>query len=572
MNNSAGDAYDAGFVQALAQDAKDAVDVIHGNRIIPQNKTRGSGIYRKDVSDWVLGFIVGHEWNPSTIAYTDHRGRPTASAGEYIRTKDGATAFESMLATVMDQLVHYESSKYKEQRLVSFINDPQHDPFVYEQQVAKRLAKFSQLDIEHLEATESFEPGLFAAYRTYQFVPDFWSYLSEEQMQKLGDIPGRVDKNLYYFGYTQLLAEYHTMPVVIVSFSYSSARGIDSLQYGDRLSERRQGEMYVDTYNDIMASGCNGAVISGYTENWGQRTWNTSYAVELPRAHMWHDLQTSAQGNGLLAFVPGETERLVTVDGNTSEWHGTAPLLEIEGLKLFVKYDAEGLYLSITGDVSPLVPLYVPIDTTPKSGSIVFADGRLQFDRGVDFVLRLQGQNDNSRLMVQARYEARRANFLFETERQDAYANPPDPDISLFVPILQVVKPLSFRPEAPAGQVPPPQYDTIETGRLIHGNADPDSDDFNSLADYCYGPGIVEVRIPWAMLNFSDPSQMMIHDDYYEHYGVKPIGIDKMDIGLALAGEPAEFQSLPLKGWETVQVHERRKQSYYSVQQAWRSE
>ncbi|NLA53560.1 MAG: hypothetical protein GX858_04290, partial [Clostridiales bacterium] len=510
------------------------------------------------------------EWNASTIAYTDHRGHPTAYVGEYIRTKNGATAFEAMLARVMDQLVRYESSKYKQQHLVSFINDPQHDPFVYDPQVAKRLAKFCQLDIEHLEATDNFESGLFASYRVYQFVPDFWLYLSKEQKQKLGDLPDRVDKSQQYDGYTQLLAEYHTMPVIIVSFSYSSARGMADMHKEARLTERRQGEMLVDAYKDIIASGCNGAVVSGLTDYWGQRTWNASYAVDLNRTYMWHDLQSSAQGTGLLAFVPGENNRIVTVDGDSSEWFETEPLLEKGGLKLYVKYDEEGLYLSITGDVSPAVPLYVSFDLTPKTGSKTFSDARLQFYRGIDFVLELKGENGESRLMVQERYEALRANFLYETQRQDAYVNPPDKDSELFVPILQAVIPLVFQPQTPAGQVPPAQYSTIETGILVEGNADADSENYNSLADYCYGPGVVEVRIPWAMLNFSDPSRMMIHDDYYENYGVKSIAINKMEIGLTAAGGRTEFQTLPLNGWDTVPVHLRRKQSYYILQQEWR--
>jgi hypothetical protein len=264
--------------------------------------------------------------------------------------------------------------------------------------------------------------------------------------------------------------------------------------------------------------------------------------------------------------------RLVTVDGDPAEWSETKPLVEQGGRKLYARYDEEGLYLCITGNVSPYVPLYIPIDTMPMSGSAAFPDARLQFDRAVDFLLCLQGRDNSSRLMVQARYEALRANFLFETQRQDAYISPPAPDSEAFVSILQVVKPLDIQLETPVGRKPPPQYGTLETGLLTHGNADPDSDDYNSLADYCYGPEAVEVRIPWGMLNFSAPSAMMIHDDYYAHYGVRSIVINQMYIGLAQSGEPSDMRALPLSGWDAVRVHERRKQSYFVVQQAWRQE
>ena len=39
------------------------------------------------------------------------------------------------------------------------------------------------------------------------------------------------------------------------------------------------------------------------------------------------------------------------------------------------------------------------------------------------------------------------------------------------------------------------------------------------------------------MLNFADPSQMEIHDDYYEHYGVEYQKIDELYIGIGSAKE-----------------------------------
>lgn len=569
MTNSARDAYESGFAEALLADGKEAVDVIHGKRIILANKTRGSGTYRKDISKWVLGFIIGHEWNPATIAYTNNRSHSIVYDGEFIRAKEGATVFEAMLASVMDQVVGYESRKYKVQRLISFMNDPSHDPFVYDQLYGRQIPKFSQLDIEQIEGTAMFHAGLFAAYRAYTFLPDFWSYLSREQIIRLGDIPARVDRRRSFDGYVQLLSEYHTAPVVVASLSFSSSRGIDTLHYGGPIDEKRQGELLVKAYEDIMATGASGAIITGYKDNWGQRAWNTSYAVDLSRAHMWHDLQTVAQSDGLLALEPIAYAPRVTIDGNPLEWEETKALVTQDGMKLYATYDAEALYVCVAGGVSSDVPLYVVLDVTPKSGSATYPPARLAFDRDVDFVLRLQGTGEGSRLLVQARYESRRANFFFETMRQDAYINPPQRDSNVFVPILSVLRRLGIPPETPEGQEPPPQYGTYETGRLTDGNADSLGTDFNSLTDVSFGLDAVEARIPWSLLNFSDPSAMMIHDDYYEHYGVKFIRIDALHIGLAQEGRVVGLEPLLLAGWEEVQIRERKKQSYYIVQKAW---
>ena len=83
----------------------------------------------------------------------------------------------------------------------------------------------------------------------------------------------------------------------------------------------------------------------------------------------------------------------------------------------------------------------------------------------------------------------------------------------------------------------------------------------------------VEIRTPWQLLNFSNPSEMMIHDDYYEHYGVENLHIDEMWVGFH-AGERNEYRipmaSFPLEGWgKTVTYHERLKESYYILRDYW---
>lgn len=116
--------------------------------------------------------------------------------------------------------------------------------------------------------------------------------------------------------------------------------------------------------------------------------------------------------------------------------------------------------------------------------------------------------------------------------------------------------------------------EVYETGRLLYGNANPDAADFNSLADYMFTGNGVEIRIPWQLLNFSNPSEMMIHDDYYQCYGVENLHIDQMYVGVAQGDEDARIPlaSFELEGWgKDVTYHERLKRSYYIVQEYWAS-
>ena len=100
-----------------------------------------------------------------------------------------------------------------------------------------------------------------------------------------------------------------------------------------------------------------------------------------------------------------------------------------------------------------------------------------------------------------------------------------------------------------------------------------ESSDFDSISDFMVNGDYIEIRLPWQLLNFSDPSRMTVHDDYYENYGVDFIQIDKMYIGLGDKNSIGRIHMEPceLKGWgNTVTYHERLKKSYYMLQKVWR--
>ena len=49
------------------------VDLLHGHAIIPARAGHASGRYTVDVSDYVLAFIIGREWEPFTIHHYNER-------------------------------------------------------------------------------------------------------------------------------------------------------------------------------------------------------------------------------------------------------------------------------------------------------------------------------------------------------------------------------------------------------------------------------------------------------------------------------------------------------------------
>ncbi len=574
-NNSGKDAYSSDFYETLREDYKDVVDIIHGRKSISINKMKGSGNYRKNISPWVLGYVIGSYWNPGTMAYTNHNGtQENFYQGKYFRTDEDATVFEAMLAKIMDDMLSYESKKYKKQRLISFINDPQNDPFVYEEFYGKQLGKYNYLDAENILSSDEVISGFFASYRLYEFCPGFQEYFSEEQKAKLSGILPTLNKEFYYEGYTQLLASYHSMPVVIASYGFSSSRGTDDIS--GPLTEEEQGNALVSTYSDIVNSGCSGAVVSTWQDVWERRTWNTSYAVNVKESYRWHDLQTNGQGYGLMSFHTGTPEETTYIDGDSSEWEDKDKILSREEVTLSARHDESFLYiLAEKKDMNEQTSLYFPIDTTPKSGSTRSENPKLNFEREADFLLCINGVND-SRLLVQSRYESLRENYLTQIKGEDPFVNFPAKDSSEFVPISMICKNKTLVSKGMTDEEIMTQrlFETYETGRLVNGNGNPNSSNYNSLADFCYGTGFVEIRIPWQLLNFYNPADMEVHDDYYENFGVEGLKVSSMYIGVRelLEETPISMTEMKLKPWRSkATYYQQLKKSYFILKESWRT-
>ena len=569
--NSHMDAFDAGFLNPLLDDAKRMVDVIHGRRNVSYSPDRGRGQYRRDVSDWVLGYILGVEWDDRTVAYTNQmRAEAQSYSGKYFYADQDATPFESMLALLGDTVAEYEAGRYKEQRLIAFANWPTTDPNDYNEGITNLFLKIAKVDVEHIKTTDAFVSGQFASYHVYPYYPDYLRHSPDLSVYQ--DDAGTRNT---YKAYLESLVQHHTMPVVISEFGVPSSRGCAQIDYGrgfnqGNLSEQEQGEAIAACYRDIMDSGCAGSIIFTWQDEWFKRTWNTMHAVDLNQTAYWADYQTNEQFFGLLAFDPGNGQSVCAVDGDAAEWRQEDIISQNADFSLSMKYDEGHLYFLIRGQVED-GPIYLPIDTTPKSGSKSSAIPQVTFDRAAAFLVVLDGK-ENSRVLVQERYDCLRAMYGFKLTGVDSFEFPPEADTPYFVPIrlvLQVSPVYQARLNAEGG----PRLPTYETGKLTYGNGNPQSADYNSLADFCMGDGFIELRLPWQLLNFANPSAMEIHDDYYAHYGVENIRISSLWAGVGSEEKEIYLSQAPLKGWGgRVTYHERLKESYYMIKSLWAEE
>ena len=571
------DAFDKELMDDFLDNAKVTVDVIHGRKKIQlgRDANSASGTFKKDISDFVIGYILGSGWEPSIVSYTNekYKNSDLSYNGKYMYTKDTAAPFEVMLATVSDKMIEYETNKYKTQRLVAFSNQPSTDPFIYPEDVARLYDKYACLDVENIAATDKFVAGQFASYHVYPFQTDLLYHIHDfGEVEPCYNENGGLDDYRTYF---MMLNSHHDMPVVITEFGISSGRGVeheatDGEGVYSKVSEKEQGQALADCWKDIKAAGLNGGCVFSWQDEWSKRSWNTYYAIDEERSPYWSDYQTNGQYFGLLSFDPGKEKSVCYVDGDISEWHEDDVVVN-DGIELSVKYDEKFMYFLVKKENLDFSDdtIYIPIDTTQKTGSNYCKEYDVKFDREADFLLVINGA-DNTRLLVQERYEALRSTYSQRINGYDTYRkeNVPEKNSPEFVYINTIVekKVLSENPLERKIDIP------VETGKLLYGNSNPESRNFNSLADFISAGDYIEVRIPWQLFNFSDPSEMQIHDDYYDgNYGIKYININRMYIGAGNKSGRIALEEIKLKGWgNKVTYHERLKSAYYVMQGIWK--
>ncbi|MBQ7986712.1 MAG: hypothetical protein IJ304_05575 [Clostridia bacterium] len=582
--NSHRDAYDKDFYDTFLENSKIMVDVIHGQRKLNLGRvaSAGHGTYQNDISEWVIGYILGVEWDDSTVSYTDdlYEGIEGFSAykGEYMYTSEDATPFETMLTMVGDKVIEYETKRYDQQRLVAFSNWPTTDPFEYPEIIKNFFMKCAQVDTEHIKTTSAFIPGQFASYHVYPYYPyylsfaDDWAVFGLESKNAFRDELGRINA---YRAYLTMLNNHHNMPVVISEFGVSTGRGMaqvdkDTGRNQGNTSEQAQGQALIDCWNDIKTTGCNGGCVFTWQDEWFKRTWNTMHAVNLTRTAYWSDYQTNEQYFGLLSFDPGKEKSVSYVDGDVSEWTED-DLIQDGEIELSIKYDEKFMYFLVkkNGLDFENETLYIPLDITPKSGSNYCENFGVKFDRDADFVIVLNGK-DNSRIMAQERYDALRSTYSKDIYDYDTYLknNVPDKNSPKFVTIELILRTaIALSPETKETVA-----ESYETGKLLYGIANPESPEFNSLADFYANGDYIEIKLPWQIMNFADPSKMLVHDDYYDgNYGIEYIDIDKMYAGIGAGNERITLDEVELSGWgNKVTYHERLKSSYYIMQNLWK--
>jgi len=557
------DAFSGKLEKLLSRKAYLTIDAIHGSI------KAGKNPYVWDVSDWTLAYIVGTDWDQDLVIYTNDIFADRAGySGKYITTWPTASAFETVLAKVGDHIFSYETGKYGQQRLLGYRNWARTDSLFHDSSWSIGLYEnLGSVNMELITAHDTVKSGIFVGYHIEPNYPQFLSFdpVYSEYVDEFGN-------NNPYKGYLKTLNQYHRLPIIVSGFGVPTSRGVSNIdevrsfnQGG--ISEKEQGKILQILYKDIIDAGLVGGCIFSWNDVWNKRVWNTNGAVDIDRIAYWSDAQTSTQSYGILAFEPGEERSVSYVDGDVSEWEGVEPITEKDGYQLKMMYDEKYIYfhVQLKNDYLTEDIIYIPLDITPKSGTKKDTTNELFYDRYMDFVIVIDGE-ENSKILVQEYYNNIYPLYKLEAGKENIYIDMPNKDGGQFDLIKQLSRNSMYDEN---GGIREAVFENV--GILRYGNSNPDSEDYDSLADFIILGNNIEIRIPWALLNFSDPSKMMIHDDYYKNYGIKFMNIKKLYAALTIKKDSKIIRipssSLELNGWgDSPKWHTRLKKSFYDVQ------
>ena len=594
------------------------VDLVHGAASIPPRSGRASGRYDADVSDWVLAYIIGREWEPFAVkAFDRAKHEATAYGGRFLRIKLGP-AMDVWLTQQCDLMLAYEADNYNALRPIAYTNWPTLDPLRHPTEATtaeeaawrRRSGRKSEtkkleyendalgLDANLVEPTTANPAGWFASYHAYPYYPDF---MMLDPGYRAARSPAGPSS---YFGYLRELVRHHAgIPTVISEYGVPSSRGTAHLHpqgwgHGGH-DELAMAAIDARLTRDIREAGAAGAVLFAWLDEWFKKNWAViEYEIPLDHTRRWHNVMDPEQNYGIMGMYAGEAGLSPEVGGKPERWRALTPVQSAPSASprgprsLRAGADESFYYLAVE-----LLPGRFPWDSLgiqlaldthmPNTGQHRLPDTGVRSEVGFEFLVDLV-RPDRATIRVTPDYN-RHDSRVDPVTGDDfgRFSRRPvitrNRDDGRFDSLYVMTNRARFGRD---GRFYPARgYDR---GRLVYG-----TERASTLADWYFDEkaGLLELRIPWDLLNVTDPSTRTLLDDPKTAGKFGTAGAADFRVGVVVyrKGEtPALVGTLPqLKGgvwpagsfapwrwtgWTEPRYHERLKPVYDSLRLLWQGE
>ena len=468
------------YNKSYRTEIKNVVDAIHGNGNIALRKNRAYGLYRFDVSEYMLGYLVGREMEPEEVIATDKINKGYLYQGDYIFSEANASPTESWLAASCDYVLQVEKT-YKKSPMVGIVSWPTLDSISHDSEWNESEDKSLQyndkavIDIDHIAINSDQVSGFFGAYHIYPNYPDFMNNDSEYAAYK-------DDEGMFrYGGYLEDFMEQNSKyPAIVAEYGISTSMytahfSPDGYHHGG-LNEEQQADGIIRMTKSIIQEGYSGAIIFEWMDEWAKKTWTTEpYMIPYNRNPFWHNAMDPEQNYGLIKYKSD----LNILNELTLAYQNENAEDGVRTIK--VGQDASYLYVDInfTNEVSSEQKFTLTISTNSEKSGSDYPEFVLHFDKKAKILVN-PGYN-----WLKGHYEAKRYDFS-EYEEMVQLTNQENIDMNgKFTPAktqnLSDLRKGSF--ETPQNQV------------QVEGHH-------------------VTFRIPYGILGISDPSSLMILSDH----------------------------------------------------------
>lgn len=505
---------------------RENIDCAHGKCKIAERRGRAFGDYRTDVSEWIIGWIIGREIAPlevrsTNLAHPEH----TQYAGEAVSLPQG-TPIEAWLVERLDHLVLHERERYGVERPFSFSSWPTLDPLHHPTESAGSLEDAEAIDLENID-THDAPGGFFASYHAYPYYPNFIN--EDPEYANARDEQGSNG----YLGYLrELKHHYATHPLLIAEFgvptSWGNAHfGAAGMNHGGE-DERAQGADAARMLGNMRDAQCAGGAWFAWIDEWWKRTWIVDeLAMPRDRYRLWHNLASPEQNFGLIAFELGapsfERWRATTGNGRIAE---LAADVDAEFFHVRLKLDA-----ALAADEE----LTIAFDTYGDDVGESRLPNGSEAARRNEFAVVFRAP-DQAQLYVTQAYD------LFGIWHDTAG------DSQLFHSIASDGAPwakVRWRNDQHRAIDVDDTHAIDEVGKLVVGTID---DAVSTRAGLIVDGSIVHVRLPWTLLQFADPSTRSVLADDRSTERRETLTSDGVALEVDLAGERLQTARL---GWET---------------------
>lgn len=590
-----GDYDDPGWRADFLAEMRRVVDVVHGHARLPARPGHAFGRYDADVSHHTLAYIIGREWEPATIAAYDSLHRAdTAFAGRFLTLRHGTPA-DRWMARQCDSLLGLEWDLYHASRPVAYTNWPTLDPLHHPtettaaEEIALRRARgiaanpdlreydndAVSLDAALIRPTTADLGGWFAAYHAYPYYPDFIGLDSGYAAARSSYGPS------HYFGYLQDLERHYAgMPVVIAEYGVPSSRGDAHLQpegidHGGH-DERTMAALDVRLTREIREAGLAGGVLFSWIDEWFKHNWPV-IDLETPadRTRLWHNAMDAEQYYGLLGEYAGDPATLPVLGGDPVRWRALPVLEGDTALTLRAGSDAAYVYLALeTGGEAHSVGYVLGIDTEgPDVGQFRLPGLESADAVGYEFALTLR-DTASGRMWVAPWYNPylvprpgmgpTALDAFYQYGARIGVASHTGIWDSMWVTSNR------WRIGRDGRTFPARGWDR---GRLRFG-----TEATSTLSDWYVDRAahLVEIRIPWGLLNVTDPSSHRVLRAISTHGGFETDSTEGFRIGVAALAPGGDVRdrlapgpTYRWPGWEVPVSHERLKAAYYAIRDLW---